>query len=96
MRFLSNPLSGWKHCQWIKESWDQITIECKKNGFRKTGICDTTVRVSEPDPYNESTDEQSSEESTEESLPYEELTDALFELLETFETDSDEEFEGFE
>ena len=25
-------------CRWIKETWDEITIDCIKNGFRKAGI----------------------------------------------------------
>jgi hypothetical protein len=77
-------------CNWIKESWDEISIECIKNGFRKAGICDyMTADNSERNPYDESTDEESSQEEDEE------IPDELIQILETFETDCDEDFDGF-
>jgi len=48
-------------CNWVKESWDEVSIECIKNGFRKAGICDyITADNLEHDPYDESTGEESS------------------------------------
>ncbi len=35
-------------CNWIKESWVEISIDCIKNGFRQAWFCDyiKTTRVS--------------------------------------------------
>ncbi len=47
---------------------------------------DNSVR----NPYDESTDEESSQEEEDEEIP-----DELIQILETFETDCDEDFDGF-
>ncbi len=76
-------------CNWIKESWDEISIECIKNGYRRAGICDyMNADNSERNPYDESTDEESSQDEDEE------IPDELIQILETFETDCDEDFDG--
>lgn len=80
-------------CKWIKECWDEITIDCIKNGFRKAGIYDySTEDSSSRDPMDESTDEESENEvlSTDEVL-----LDELSHVIESSESEYDEDFEGF-
>ena len=62
-------------CKWIKESWDEVSVECIKNGFRKAEICDYEVNS-----CDESTDDE---------------CDEIIEALESFEVESDEDFDGF-
>ncbi len=59
-----------------------------KNGFRTAGICEyTTADNSEHNPFDESTDEELSED--------EEIPEQLTQILEAFETDSEDNFDGF-
>lgn len=79
-------------CLWIKESWDEITTDCIKNGFRKAGIC-----------YEKSSDSSSTEtdiESTEVLSENEEQlpsmsSNAISNVIGSSESDSDNDFEGF-
>ena len=66
---------------------------CIKNGFRKAGIYDySTEDSSSRDPMDESTDE----ESVNEVLSADEvLLDELSQVIESSESEFDENFEGF-
>jgi hypothetical protein len=80
-----------------KRKFDEITVDCIKNGFRKAGIYNYETAESESrDPFNESTDEEAEETASEESLSNEDVSAALIDIRKSFETDFDEKFEGFE
>ena len=69
-------------CQWIDKSWGEVTLECVKNGFRKTEINIYQNNACVEDIETDSTDT--------------EIPDELIHIIENFGTNSDQEFDGFE
>ncbi len=79
-------------CNWIVDSWKEVTPECIKNGFRRGKLHDYDNHSSSLS--NEfDTDSDSSDSSDEElglNLP------EYSHILEAFHMEPDEEFDGFE
>jgi hypothetical protein len=81
-------------CQWIDECWSEVTADCIKNGFKAANICEyptealTTVISRATDSEEES--EEESEDQIESEIP-----ESFNELFDLFNTESDEEFDGF-
>ena len=69
----------------IVNAWSEVTIDCIKNGFRKAMICDYT----ELDTSDTNTDTGNDSSS-------DEVPDQLNAILEEFEAQSDEDFDGFD
>jgi transposase-like protein len=79
-------------CNWIVDSWKEVTPECIKNGFRRGKLHDYDSHSSslsnEFDIDNDSSD--SSDEELDPNLA------EYGDILEAFHIESDEEFDGFE
>ena len=77
-------------CNWIMKSWEEISPNCIKNGFKKAMI----------EEYDDLQNSDSSDISNDEEV--EDITDGIpnsfVQLLDsmTVESDEDEDFEGFE
>jgi hypothetical protein len=72
-------------CHWIMQSWDSITPECIKNGFRKS-----TVEF-----YGEITENDTESIEDEDNSNQREVPDELIEILDFTDIESDESFDGF-
>lgn len=69
-------------CNWILECWNEVTVDCVKNGFAKSlGIYNVLVAEEESIDTQHITDN---------------LPDSFIEALQSFNIESDEEFDGFE
>jgi hypothetical protein len=80
-------------CNWIIESWKDITTDCIRNGFKKASICDYSPNQNEEcDDYEGTTEEELSDSESE----TQELPLNLINLFETFMIESDEDFDGFD
>jgi transposase-like protein len=75
-------------CEWIVRSWDQITPENVKNGFRNAHIRDYTSI--------ETVCDSGSDTEIDEDINLIGLSDEAIDNLKSFNIVSDEEFDGFE
>jgi hypothetical protein len=87
-------------CNWIVDSWKEITVECIKNGFRRAGLFnydESNLDDSGDTIIYEEDDNDSDTENgglTEVTI-FRSKLDKLSEILEAFNIDSDEDFDGF-
>mgnify|MGYP003466395840 FL=1 len=75
-------------CDWIVKSWEDVTPQCIKNGFKKAGI----------QTYDENIegDDDSEIETGSEDKDLQEIQTEFLHIFETFEIIDDEDFDGFE
>jgi hypothetical protein len=79
-------------CNWIVDSWKEVTPECIKNGFKRGKLHDY-------DSHSSSLSNEFDIDSDFSDSSDEELDPNLVEygdILEAFHIESDEEFDGFE
>jgi ribosomal protein L37E len=81
-------------CKWVLESWNEVTPECVKNGFKRAKLhdyCDNDINQSNEDNTDNDSDETDCDD---EELDL--ISDQYSDILEAFRIESDEEFDGFE
>jgi len=81
-------------CKWVLESWNGVTPECVKNGFKRAKLhdyCDNDISQSNEDNTDNDSDETDCDD---EELDL--ISDQYSDILEAFRIESDEEFDGFE
>jgi hypothetical protein len=87
-------------CNWIVDSWKEITVECIKNGFRRAGLCnynESNLEDSDDTIIYEEDDNDSDKENSgmTEVMAFKSSLGKYSEILEAFNIDSDEDFDGF-
>jgi len=79
-------------CHWIVKSWDMITPQCIKNGFRKS----TVEFYGQLKEHDIESVEYEDEDEIEHNVNQNEAPDELIEILKGVDLESDESFDGFD
>jgi transposase-like protein len=79
-------------CNWVLESWTEVTSKCIQNGFKSAELY-SYENINNEDDDITIIDDQQSDDNDEE---FDQIMDKFKLLFKSFNTESDEEFDGFD
>jgi transposase-like protein len=84
-------------CNWVLESWNEVTPECVKNGFKRSKL--HVYSINNASQTNEDNSDNDYDDTDSDNCDDKELVSILTpysDILEAFNFESDEDFDGFE
>jgi hypothetical protein len=87
--YLEKLLENCEICEWIVKSWEAVTPQCVKDGFRK-------AEIHSYDELEEEDSDTEIETETDEEVDLPVIPEQILVIFESFEIIDNEDFDGFD